>query len=80
MAKYFCPYCPQQYQIHRKRSDGIMVCGQCGDELVKTPLIRPIQIIGIIAASAFLSPLLLMIGNVIQIESLKSPQSIESKF
>jgi len=42
-------------------------------------LIRPAQIIGIIAASAFLSPMLLMIGNVIQIEYFNSPNSIETK-
>ena len=80
MAKYYCPYCPKQYQFHRQRSDGVMVCGQCGDELIKKPLIRPMQIIGLIAVSAFLSPLLLMVSNVIQIEPLNSPKSTESKF
>ena len=38
-----------------------MICGQCGDPLLEKPLIKPKQIIGIIAFSAFLSPLLFML-------------------
>ena len=59
MAKYHCPYCSSRYQIHKQRSDGVMICGQCGDPLVKISLIKPTQIFAIIAASAFVAPLLL---------------------
>ena len=37
-----------------------MICGQCGDPLVKVPLIRPTQIFALIAAAAFIAPLLAM--------------------
>ena len=59
MAKYHCPFCSPRYQIHKKRPDGLMICGQCGDPLVKISLIKPTQIFAIIAASAFVAPLLL---------------------
>ena len=38
-----------------------MVCGQCGDPLVKVKLIKPTQIFAFIAAAAFITPLILMI-------------------
>ena len=38
-----------------------MICGQCGDPLIKKTLLNPRRIIGIIGASAFLAPLLVMI-------------------
>ena len=47
-----------------------MVCGHCGDELTKAPLIRITQVIGFVGASAFLLPLLLMI--VLLIQNLKN--------
>ncbi len=38
-----------------------MICGQCGDPLLKKPLLNSRRIIGLVAASAFLAPLLVMI-------------------
>ena len=66
MSRYFCPYCSSNYQIHKTRSDGVLICGQCGDPLMKKPLINSRQIFGLIAASAFLAPLLIMIVFVIK--------------
>tara|TARA_Y100001968_G_C19025840_1_gene557380 strand:- start:60 stop:371 length:312 start_codon:yes stop_codon:yes gene_type:complete len=59
MAKYHCPFCSPRYQIHKKRSDGVMICGQCGDPLIKISLIKPTQIFAILAATAFVAPLVL---------------------
>ena len=43
------------------RSDGVLVCGLCGDPLIKKTLINSRRIIGLVAASAFLTPILIMI-------------------
>ena len=43
-----------------------MICGLCGDPLVKKPLLNSRRIIGAVAASAFLAPLLIMIIFVIK--------------
>tara|TARA_B100000579_G_C22183188_1_gene555082 strand:- start:107 stop:382 length:276 start_codon:yes stop_codon:yes gene_type:complete len=61
MSRYYCPFCPTRYQFHKTSSDGLLICGLCGDPLVKKSLLNPRQIIGLIAASAFLAPLLIMI-------------------
>ena len=51
-----------------------MVCGQCGDPLVKVPLIRPTQIVGLVAAAAFIAPLLLMVFVFIQDQKRPQPK------
>ena len=58
MPKFYCPYCSPKYPVHKQRADGIMVCGQCGDPLVKVKLIKPTQIFAFIAAAAFITPLI----------------------
>ena len=61
MSRYYCPFCSSRYQFHKTRSDGGLICGLCGDQLVKKPLLNSRRIIGAVAASAFLGPLLIMI-------------------
>ena len=61
MSRYYCPFCSTRYQFHKTRSDGVLICGLCGDPLVKKPLLNSRRIIGAVAASAFLAPLLIMI-------------------
>ena len=61
MIRYYCPFCSSRYQFHITRSDGVLICGQCGDPLLKKPLLNSRRIIGLVAASAFLAPLLIMI-------------------
>ncbi|WP_413359618.1 hypothetical protein [Prochlorococcus sp. MIT 1201] len=83
MTRYHCPFCSIRYQIHQQRADGVMVCGQCGDPLVKVPFIRPTQIVGLVAAAAFIAPLLLMVFVFIQDEQrpeLKRPLSTMAVF
>ncbi len=72
MDKYHCPYCSSFYQVQKKRSDGVMICGQCGDPLIKTQSIKPTQIFALIAATAFIAPLLITAFSFIQ--DLKRPQ------
>ena len=65
MSRYYCPFCSSRYQFHTTSSDGVLICGLCGDPLVKKPLLNSRRIIGAVAASAFLAPLLIMVVFVI---------------
>tara|TARA_B100001093_G_C26324831_1_gene799258 strand:+ start:66 stop:341 length:276 start_codon:yes stop_codon:yes gene_type:complete len=65
MSRYYCPFCSSRYQFHKTSSDGVLICGLCGDPLVKKPLLNSRRIIGAVAASAFLAPLVIMIIFVI---------------
>ncbi len=66
MSRYYCPFCSSRYQFYKTRSDGLLICGQCGDLLMKKPLINSRRIFGIIAALAFLAPLFITIVFVIK--------------
>ena len=65
MSRYYCPFCSSRYQFHKTSSDGVLICGLCGDPLVIKPLLNSRRIIGAVAASAFLAPLVIMIIFVI---------------
>ena len=65
MCRYYCPFCSSLYQFHKISSEGDLICGLCGDPLIKKPLLNSRRIIGVVVASAFLSPLLIMIIFVI---------------
>ena len=66
MSRYYCPFCSSSYQFHKISSDGILICGLCGEPLVKKSLLNSRRIIGAVAASAFLAPLVIMIIFVIK--------------
>ena len=79
MSRYYCPFCSSSYQFHKTRNDGVLICGLCGDPLIKKPLLNSRRIIGVIAASAFLAPLLIMIVVVINdFTKEKYPNNSES--
>ena len=79
MSRYYCPFCSFRYQFHKTRSDGVLICGLCGDPLIKKPLLNSRRIIGVVAASAFLAPLLIMIVFVIKdFTNEKLPKNSES--
>ena len=61
MSRFYCPFCSSRYQFHKTRSDGVLICGQCGDPLIKKSLIKSRRIFGLVALSAFLAPLIIMI-------------------
>ena len=58
MVKYYCPYCNPKYQFQKQTSKGILICGLCGEDLVKKPYIRLNQIIALVAASSLFLPLI----------------------
>ena len=65
LSRYYCPFCSSRYQFHKTRNDGLLICGNCGDPLMKKPLINARKIFALLAATAFLFPLLIMIVFVI---------------
>ena len=58
MVRYYCPYCNPKYQFQKQSSKGNLICGLCGEELIKKPYIRVNQIIALVAASSLLLPLI----------------------
>ena len=58
MVQYYCPYCNPKYQFQKQSSKGNLICGLCGEDLVKKPFIRLNQIIALVAASSLLLPLI----------------------
>ena len=58
MVRYYCPYCNPKYQFQKQYSKGTLICGLCGEHLVKKPFIRLNQIIALVAASSLLLPLI----------------------
>ena len=58
MVKYYCPYCNPKYQFEKQNQKGALICGLCGEDLVKKPFIRLKQIIAFIAVGSLLLPLI----------------------
>ena len=58
MVKYYCPYCNPKYQFPKQSQKGTLICGLCGNDLVKKPFIRLNQIIAFIAVASLLLPLI----------------------
>jgi len=58
MVEYYCPYCNPKYQFQKQSPKGTLICGLCGEDLVKKPTIRLNQIIALVAASSLLLPLI----------------------
>lgn len=58
MVQYYCPYCNPKYQFQKQSSKGNLICGLCGEDLVKKRFIRLNQIIALVAASSLLLPLI----------------------
>ena len=58
MKNFYCPYCNPKYQFHKKSTTGELICGLCGDPLIKKPFIKINQIIAFIAALSLVIPLI----------------------
>ena len=58
MNNYYCPYCNPKYQFKKKSKTGELICGLCGDTLVKKKFIKINQIIAIIASLSLILPLI----------------------
>ena len=60
MNKYFCPYCNPKYQIPLKNYEKL-VCGLCGEDLIKKPIIQIRQLIALLLVFSFSFPLIFII-------------------
>ncbi len=82
MVNYYCPYCSSKLQFQKRRLDGVRVCGLCGDPLIKDSLIKPTQLLALIVAFAFITPLFLMFLVFIRdfnTNSTKEPRQISNE-
>ena len=75
MSRYYCPFCLSAGQFQKTTSDGVLICGLCGDPLIKKRLFNSKAIIGIITTTTFLLPLLIMIMFVIEEFAKEKPQN-----
>ena len=79
MSRYYCPFCSLQYQLYKKTSDGVLICGHCGDPLIKKNIVNTKRIVGVIVASAFFTPLLIMFIFVVnEFTNDKYPKNYET--
>ncbi len=60
MNKYYCPYCNPKYQFPRENY-GKLVCGLCGEDLIKKPIIQIKQLIALLLVFSFSLPLFFVI-------------------
>tara|TARA_B100000579_G_scaffold211038_1_gene172404 strand:+ start:175 stop:438 length:264 start_codon:yes stop_codon:yes gene_type:complete len=80
MSRYYCPFCSSRNQFHKSRSDGVLICGQCGDPLMKKPLVDYKRVFGMITTLVFLTPLLIMIILLINNFTNEKPQNSNEFF
>ncbi len=78
MSEFYCPFCSSRYQFHSAGSHLGLVCGQCGEPLVRKKYFNFRQFFGLIVVSAFLAPLLGMILFIINDFVRKSPHNSET--
>ncbi len=79
MSRFYCPFCSFRYQFPKTSGYGDLICGQCGETLVKKPLVNLKRILGVVASSAFLTPLLIMVVFIVNdFTKEKLPKNSES--
>ena len=64
MNKYYCPYCNPNYQF-TVENYGKLVCGLCGEDLIKKPIIQIKQLIALILVFSFSFPLIFIFSSII---------------
>ena len=57
MSKYYCPYCNSKYQFKSMSNTGKLLCGLCGEEMIKKSFINIKQIISLTIVITFILPL-----------------------
>tara|TARA_Y100000766_G_C18348059_1_gene338072 strand:- start:121 stop:399 length:279 start_codon:yes stop_codon:yes gene_type:complete len=60
MNKYYCPYCNPKYQFPLE-NNGKLVCGLCGEDLIKKPIIQFKQLVAFILVFSFSFPFIFII-------------------
>ena len=57
MSKYYCPYCNSKYQFKSISNTGKLLCGLCGEEMIKKSFINIKQIISLTIVITFIFPI-----------------------
>ena len=57
MSRYYCPYCNSKYQFKSISNKGKILCGLCGEEMIKKSFVNIKQIISLIIVITFVLPL-----------------------
>ena len=57
MAKFFCPYCNPKYQFISNKNTDKLICGLCGEEMLKQSFFNIRQMVSLIIIITFLLPL-----------------------
>ena len=57
MSKYFCPYCNSKYQFKSLSNTGKLLCGLCGEEMIKKSFLNVKQIVSLIIVATLILPL-----------------------
>ncbi len=65
MNKYYCPYCNPKYQFPLENY-GKLVCGLCGEDLIKKPIIQIKQLIALLLVFSFSFPLIFIFSSIIK--------------
>tara|TARA_Y100001978_G_C23441023_1_gene313014 strand:+ start:53 stop:331 length:279 start_codon:yes stop_codon:yes gene_type:complete len=60
MVKYYCPYCNPKYQFSIE-NNGKLVCGLCGENLIKKKIIEFKQLIALLLVFSFSFPLVFIV-------------------
>ena len=58
MDKYYCPYCNPKYQYIEKGKNGKLICGVCGDQLIKKKFLNIRKFCALIAVLVIILPYL----------------------
>ena len=57
MSKYYCPYCNSKYQFKSMSNTGKLLCGLCGEEMIKKSFLNVKQIVSLIIVATLILPL-----------------------
>ena len=57
MSRYYCPYCNSKYQFKSISNTGKLLCGLCGEEMIKKSFFNIKQIISLTIVLTFVLPL-----------------------
>ena len=58
MSRYYCPYCNSKYQFKSISNTGKLLCGLCGEEMIKKSFINIKQIVSMTIVITFVLPLI----------------------
>ena len=58
MKNYYCPYCNPKYQFHKKSKTGELICGLCGDPLIRKSFFKVNKMIAVFACFSLVLPMI----------------------